>query len=186
MPHKMNKSLLPTDEHVDAFQRLCNTHINEMRMHDAHMKRVTKDPKKYHPYPAPSAHPDILNSIVKDGDDYNIEFEIIEEKPVPLTFEEKKNKLVFELNKSFFDAQQSFMPPLLKQRLAAMEIGKIMIIEDAQRTPEQKKIMAEYQKKEKRLNELAFILAKAESEIHDLTEKNIDSWKLPIFEEPKK
>jgi hypothetical protein len=83
MTHKILKSLLPTEDHINSFQRLCNMQIEEMRAHKKHMANVVKDPENYHPYPAPIAHPDIMAVIVEEDDDFNIKFEIVDDIPVP-------------------------------------------------------------------------------------------------------
>ncbi len=190
MAHKILKSLLPTEEHVNAFQRLCNNQIEEMRAHAAHMKMVKKDPKKYQAYPAPHAHPDVLNCIVKDGDDFNLKFEIVDDvapppPPTP-TLDEKKIALAVELYNAAASVRAEVTPPQLKARLHHLEIAKINAIPESDRTVEQSKKMNAEKAVGNFLMVLEEVIARAESEIHDLTEKNIGNWKLPKFPEIKR
>lgn len=185
MPHKILKSLLPTEDHVNSFQRLVNEQIEKMRIHDAHMKLVAQDPENYHPYPADVAHPDIMAAIVKEGDDYNIEFEIEDDvTPPPLTLEEKKTKLSQVLIVEASQLQEKIFPAR-KRSLAAIENSKIFAIEEKDRTDVQKKSINDYQKKVLQLEKINHHYAEMEASIEDLTEANIDGWKPAPFSEFK-
>lgn len=186
--HTINKSSFPTEEHENAFQRLCNSYIEECRIHAAHMKMVAKDPKNYHPYPAPSVHPDISGAVTQDGDEYNVEYEIVDDitpPPPPVkTLEERKNLLVVKISHDASKAIEEFIPPL-KQKLWAMDINRILGKPEEERTKEEVAKLDDFQLKMKMQEAIHYKLAVAESEIHDLTEENFDQWVVPIFSEVK-
>jgi len=178
VPHKIAKSLLPDEEKVNSFQRIVNAQIEEMRLHDAHMKNVAKEPKNYHPYPAPMSHPDVMNSIVKEGNDYNVSFEIFDDE----TLENKKNKL----QKIVMDEAaviQNKIFPMRKRNYTAIEQNKILSIDEKDRTPQQKKKLAELNKKAEFISLIIEHQAKMEAAIEDLTEATIGKWKPEPFPE---
>lgn len=181
MAHKILKSVLPTEEFVHSFHRLCNAFIEKAVTHDAHMKNVARDPKTYVPYPAPTAHPDIMAAIVKEGDKYSIEFDI--EDDLSLTLDEKKAELVAQLNEAAGDFQNQIMPPMLMRKLHELEGAEIFSIHPNKWTADQKKKADGHLRLNKLLTEAHKIQAKAEGEIHGLTEKNVDKWKIPAFPE---
>lgn len=185
--HKIMKSILPDEESENSFQRLCNLQINELRAHDKHMTMVKKDPERYHPYPPPSAHPDIMAAIVKEDGDYNISYEIIDDTSADLapsepTLEEKKSALVEKLHSAAAELQQPLLPPPLKQRLLHIELMKIPQ-DPAERTPEQQAQLDAQLVLSQKLGKLNEAVAIAESAIDDLTEDNVDQWTMPDLSE---
>jgi hypothetical protein len=183
MPHKILKSLLPTEEHVNSFQRLCNTQIEEMRKYDAHMVNVKKDPKTYHKYPAPVVHPDIMASIIAEGNDYNVSFEIVDDAPVP-TLEEKKNNLYAKLNKIIFDAQEEILPTP-KRKLLTLKATKAGAIKPEKLTVQQKADLIALQPYDEKQSALMEYHIQCENDIYDLTEKTVDVYKLPPIPQGK-
>lgn len=183
MPHKILKSLLPTEDAVNSFQRLCNTQIDEMRKYDAHMANVKKDPKTYHPYPPPGAHPDIMSAITTEGNDYNISFEIIDDTPVP-TLADKKAALSASLNQATFAAQEKILPTP-KRNLMAIKANKASSIKEADRTAQQAADTTALRAFDGAFAALSEYHAQCESDIYDLTEKTVDAYKLPAAPEGK-
>jgi len=222
MVHRISKALLPTEEHESAFQRLCNNQINELRAHKEQLANVEKtkdlkddDPNKYQPYPAPGAHPDVMNSVVPDGDDWNIDYEIFdeeEERKKNRTLEEKKNDLTHQLNLKAVKLQEK-IHPARKRMMLSIEVqaihneiseavgkhiadsqvkGQALTVEEASikrqefisRIPDEKKKKLDHSEKiGKKFEAILFHLAKMQDVIHDLDEKNIDSWKPEAFPE---
>lgn len=178
--HKIHHSFFPSESHENAFQRLCNAHIEELRAHSAQMRMVKKSPETHHPYPAPSAHPDIMAAIVKDGDDFNVEYEVI--RP---TFEEKKSELVHRVSQAAMSAMNEVSVSPLKRRLAAMEIQEILSMDEKKLSKTQKRKLDDHNQRDKKINDIQLKLAQAESEIDDLTETKIDAWTMPSFEVTK-
>jgi hypothetical protein len=174
MTHQILKSLLPTEEDVNAFQRLCNVQIEEMRAHDVQMKMVAKDPENYHPYPAPTAHPDIMASITVDGDDYDVDFEIVDDQPPP-TLEQKKRELAAKLFGEVLARREEIIPER-KRKLMEMEGYKIMEIKEGDRSKEQVDQLANFQKTSQSLGELEYYHARMEAKIDDLTEQTVAGW----------
>lgn len=172
--HKILRSFFPTEEHEHAFQRAVNLQIREMELHDAHMKMVKKDPKKYQAHPAPVAHPDIMAAITKDKNGaYNIAYEIVD--PV-VSIDEKKDALSNELTTAVAEAIEAVLPrrkaPLLE--IEAVDLAKVEKPDKAQ-----KKRITEIEDTFKKVETIRRHFAETQSQIHDLTEKDIDSWKLP-------
>lgn len=183
MSHKILKSFFPTEEHVHAFQRLINNHIWEMEAHDKHMAMVKKDPKTYQPYPAPVAHPDVLNCIVNKNGKYNIDFEIVDDSTVG-TLEERKNRLSTQLHQSVQSAVEKIIPAR-KRPLVNIEVHDILVVPEEERTKAQKKRLTAVQSQDEAINKLLRHHAQIESDIHDLTDKTIDGWKFPPLPEVK-
>lgn len=182
--HKILKSLLPTEDHVNSFQRLVNAQIEEMRAHKKHMANVKKDPETFQEYPAPGAHPDVMNAIVAAGDDFNIEFEIVDDTPVP-TLEEKKAALRSQLNKVVFDAQEKIMPTP-KYKLLALKANKSSKVEAEKRTKEQIADVAAMASLGEKFARLSEYHTQIDSDIYDLEEPAIDKYKIPALPEELK
>lgn len=181
--HKIDKTFFPTEEHESAFQRLCNEHIKELRSHKKHMTMVEKtkhldgaDPEKFQSYPAPSSHPDVVNSVVQDGDDFNVAYEIVDNE----TIEEKKLKLSHFVGNKAIELQRTIMPPR-KRAMANIELAELLILKSP--SPDQLARTQELQSKNKAIIAVARHLAEMESQIEDLTEKNVDKWKPAPFPE---
>lgn len=185
MVHKILKSLLPTEEMVNSFQRLCNAQIEEMRSYDVHMENVKKDPEKYHVYPHPNvgASPDIIASIVPDGDDYNVEFELFDDTPVP-TLEEKKTQLTNELIVEANRLREEILP-MRKRAIREIRVGEIPVKEE-ERSKEQQTFLDSHLQDVDSMNEIYRHCAELQDQIEDLTEGNIDKWKSTPFPEIKK
>lgn len=172
--HKILRSFFPTEEHEHAFQRAVNLQIREMELHDAHMRMVKKKPKEYQPHPAPVAHPDIMAAITKDKDGvYNIAYEIVD--PV-MTLEEKKDALTNSLTAEVGRAIETLLPTR-KAPLLEIEMAELGRLEKPDKT--QKKRITEINDTFKQVEVVRRHFAEVQSQIHDLTEKDIDSWKLP-------
>lgn len=188
MPHKILKSLLPTEEEINSFQRLLNDHINNRKAHDQHMKMVAENPEEYHAYPHPDigAHPDIIASLVPYGDDdYNIEFDIEDDITIPEvieTLEEKKRRLVNEVQMLSMEQSHSISPPR-KSRLEQIEFVEISNTEKGKRTKKQQRQYDDYLANGQRRAAIQKRLAQAESDIDDLDEKAIDKWSHPSFKD---
>jgi len=172
--HQIAKSLLPTNKHVDAFQRLINVQIDEMRAHDRQMANVKKDPKKFHPYPAPVAHPDIMASIVREGSDYNVEFEVIDDTPKK-TLEEKKQDLANAVLDEATKLQERVIPAR-KRPLISLKIVEIEAIKKEERTKDQQSFLDEQAAKQKALQDIHLHAMTAVDAIEDLTVDNVDAY----------
>lgn len=181
--HKIMKSVFPTDQHVNSFQRLINRQIEEMRVWDKQMANVKKDPKKFHPYPAPMAHPDIMNSIVQVGKDYNIEFELVDDTP-KVTLEDKKAMLANVLTAQATKLQEAIMPAR-KNALATIKVMELLVVKEEDRTPEQQTFLEQHAAKQQAAQVIFAHMAKMHDAIEDLTEDNIDDWKPETFPETK-
>lgn len=184
MSHQIAKSLLPDEESVDSFQRLCNTFIDELRAHKKQMAMVEKDPENYHPYPAPSAHPDIMASVIEEGDDYNIDFEIFDDNPPPPepTLEDRKNILIAALNAQAHELSETIIPDR-KQPLMQMKFLDAMKVPEEEQTDYQKRHIAEWNAAQTKLQKINRHVAEMLSNIDDLTVKTIDNWELEPFPE---
>lgn len=180
MAHKILKSLLPTDDEENSFQRLCNEQIKEMRAYDKQVKNHEKDPEKYHLYPPPVAHPDIMNAIVKDGDDYNIEFEVEDDTPPPPTLEEKKRVLVSAVIEEM-TALQEKISPHRKRALLQIQANDVLVISEKDRNNDQREFLKSFQDTIVAMDKVHRHAALMQSEIEDLTEKNIGKWKSALF-----
>lgn len=174
--HKIDRAFFPTEDHEHAFQRLCNNFIAEKRIHKEHMRMVKKteglpddDERKYQPYPEPDAHPDVMSAVVEDGKDYNIQYELFDGR----TLEEKKQELISSAIKTAEGLKEKIYPfrklPLLMSKInnekaskAEIELGKSIV---------------------DKFNLVDHHFAQLQSDIHDLTEKNIDQWKPEDFPE---
>lgn len=181
--HKIYRSILPTEEHVNSFQRLCNKQIEEMRLHDKHMANVKKNPKIFQPYPPPMAHPDIVNSIVKDGDDYNLEFDVIDDPVEPLTPDQKRQVLSTEAVMEARRVQQAIIP-FRKQPLISIRLNDL--VNKEHRTVDEEVEMKQIRSKFKRINDIDRHLAVLQDQIEDLDDFNVDTWKSTPFPESQK
>lgn len=181
--HQILKSLLPTEQHQNAFQRLCNRQIEEMRVWKKQMMNVAKDPKKFHPYPSPVAHPDIMASIVPVGNDFNIEFEIIDDTPKP-SLSEKKSMIARQVMDEASKRQEKILPAR-KSPLIAIKIAELSSLPEEERTPDQKVFLGQHAAKARVISAIHLHCATLLSGIEDLTEDNIDAWKPMDFPEIK-
>lgn len=204
--HKINRSLLSTEDAEASFQRLANNHINELRAHKHRIAMVEKtkhlkdgDPNKWTICPPPGAHPDIVNSIVEDGDDYNIQYELFDDEPVK-TLDDKKNDLNHTLVVDATKAQENVYPSR-KTMLLDMDVDDIKkdvthkynLIRD--KNPEilqklyddlpddKKSKLSLHRSIEEKRQKILRHLAEQQAIIHDLTDKNVDTWKHAPFPE---
>lgn len=181
--HKIAKSLLPTNQHVNSFQRLINVQIDEMRAHDQQMANVKKDPKNFHPYPAPVAHPDIMASIVREGNDYNVEFEVVDDAPQK-SLDEKKRDLANSVMAEATRLQDRVIPGR-KRALIGLKIVEYDAIKKKNRTKDQQAFLDQQEIKQKMIQDIHVHAVTMVDIIEDLTEGNIDSWKPSAFLEIK-
>lgn len=204
--HKINRTLMSTEDAENAFQRLCNNHINEKRAHKHRIEMVEKtkhlkdgDPDKWAMCPPPSAHPDIEGAIVEDGDDYNIQYELFDDVP-PKTLEDKKNDLNRHL---VIDAEKAHekIYPRRKSMLLDMDVDDIKKdvadqynkLKPKEKKPEalqalydglpddKKSKLALHTSVHEKRQKLMRHLAEQQAAIHDLTDKDIDTWKHEPF-----
>ena len=181
--HKIDKSFFPTEEHEDAFQRLCNSHIQELRAHDKRLKMVEEtknlpddDPEKWVDCPAPVAHPDVAAAVVKDGKDYNISYQIVDGR----SLDEKKQSLLSEVVSKASELQEKIYP-MQKRNLLSMKCQ--MAMKSQSKTKEEEGDLSMHEKINEKSQQVNFHLAKLQSEIYDLDEKNINEWKPAPFPE---
>jgi hypothetical protein len=204
--HKINRALLPTEIAENSFQRLVNNHIDELRAHKHRLEMIEKtkhlkdgDPNKWTICPPPSAHPDIINSIVEDGDDYNIQYELFDDTP-PKTLDDHKNELNHILNIAARTAHEKIYPSR-KMMLLEMDVTDInQDVMDAynklkKKTPEalqalydglpkaKKDKLDQYKTIQSKQQKVMRHLAEQQAEIHDLTDKNVKTWKHAPFPE---
>ncbi|SRR5216683_1072489 len=143
--------------------------------------------------------------------DYEI-FDEEEERKKNRTLEEKKNDLSHQLTLKAVELQEKIHParkrPLLNMEVQTIQNeinevigkfvsdsqakGKLLTTEEflakrkelvSKLTEERKKKLDHSERVEKKFNAILFYLAKMQDAIHDLDEKNIDSWKPEVFPE---
>jgi hypothetical protein len=196
--HKINKDFFPTETHVQAFNKLCSTLIDERTKHDQQMVMVKKtagldanDPKKYQPYPAPSVHPDVDASVVKNGDRYEIQYELFDDK----TLDDKKNNLIRQVTEQAVSIQEKIMP-MRKRMLFEMQVNAINhtiassvstgVTREEATAALSVEDRAQLQRNEKFVEQnraITFHLATLQSDIHDLSERDIATYKPKAFPE---
>lgn len=108
-------------------------------------------------------------------------YEIVDDTPPvppPPTLEEKKQELTFELQR----AQQATINAILspaRVRLLSMDASEAMSVPEQSRTPAQTACIDAFVAFQSRVAEINKNAAVVGIEIEDLTDANIDSWKLP-------
>jgi hypothetical protein len=118
-----------------------------------------------------------MASIVTEGSDYNISFEIVDDTPVP-KLEEKKAVLNAQLNSAIFSARETIIPAA-KIHLLSIKVNKALAIAEKSRTKDQVSDIAAYQNYNNATTSLSEYAAQCASDIYDLTEKTIDAYKFP-------
>lgn len=116
-------------------------------------------------------------------DTFEADFEIEDDTPPPPpppTLDERKAQLAAEANTAAAAAVSQFYPPL-RRRLVNMEANAARAVEEDKRTGEQKAAIARSDEINEKHAAIEWKLARAEAEIHDLTEETIDGWKVPDF-----
>jgi hypothetical protein len=179
----MYKSMLPDEESENSFQRLCNNYIFELQAHRKQMELVKEG--KADPYPAPTAHPDIVASVIEEEDDWNISYRIEDDTPKPpvKSLDQKRADLVNDVIRIASELQNKIYP-VLKLPLLSIKTVQALSVEEEKRTDDQKKIIEVNKDVSDKMNELNATVAQMHSDIADLTEENIDTWK-PSFPEIK-
>lgn len=139
--------------------------------------------------PAPSAPHSLVEHAVKrvqygvdDGkpDTFVADYEIEDDTPPPPTLDERKVRLAAEASTAAEGAVSQFYPPL-RRRLVNMEANAARAVEEKKRTEDQKAAVVRVDSINEKYAAIQWKLARAEAEIHDLTEETIDSWKVPDF-----
>lgn len=181
--HVMYKSMFPDEESENSFQRLCNNYISELQAHRKQMELVQEG--KADPYPSPTAHPDIMASVIEEAGDWNISYRIEDNAPKPnvKSLDQKKTDLVNDVIQTAGELQNKIYPSL-KLPLLSIKTVQALSVPEEERTDDQKKIIEINKGVSDKMNELNMAVAQMHSDIADLTEKNIDTWK-PSFPEIK-
>jgi hypothetical protein len=113
-------------------------------------------------------------------DDFVADFEIVDDTPPAPTLDQRKQALAHQAAQAFHEAQAKIVPPL-KARLVAIEVQRAMMVEEAKRSPAQAATLKAADDRNARLEMIHFHLATLESEIHDLTEDSIETWRPKAF-----
>jgi hypothetical protein len=112
------------------------------------------------------------------SDTYVAAYEFHDDSPPPPSLEEKKQARYGELLKAEHAAKAKVMPQR-KIRLVAMTHNEAIAVPEVERTLEHGEAIVTYQEVAAAFKKIELAAAKAESDIEDLTEENIDSWKVP-------
>lgn len=157
--------------------------------------------------PAPSAtHPWVEHAVSRvavEGapDDFVADHVVDDDTPPPPTFEERKRRIADETRTAAQRAMEAIIPPL-KQRLwdrrhaqvikamgavkandgetiEAWRARALNTVQQAQ--PDDHAHYVAHEGRKAKIEAIIDRLAQAESDIHDLTEATIDSWKQPSF-----
>jgi hypothetical protein len=87
------------------------TFADDLNAWRTHMEKTKTDPK-YHPYPAPQAHPEIMAALRETEKGFVPDFEIEDDGPSPeLILRAKKNALAGELSRMELELVQAISPP---------------------------------------------------------------------------
>jgi hypothetical protein len=109
-------------------------------------------------------------------DEFRSSYQLIDDTPPPPTLDERKAKLVAEVDKAANEAVAALCPPL-KQRLMEMTANRAYMVEEDKRTPAEVAAIATSQAFDRGVEEIRFRAAALAAQIHDLTEDTIGSWK---------
>lgn len=137
-------------------------------------------------YAAPTA-PSLIENLVKRvqfpveegrADDFVVaEFEVVDDAP---TLDQRKAMIANEVQMEAQRRIDAISPPL-KRRLASIEFGRAVAVEEAKRSPAQAATIAAGKARDQKIDAIHYHLGKLESEIHDLTEETIGQWKPVSF-----
>lgn len=166
---------------LEDFAKDVEAHIAELR---AHTKTRRGEPR-------PSAHPLIEASVKRvqakgQPDSYSPDYTVVEEEKPQLaaeaapTLESKKQALYEALHVAEHKAQEEILP-MHKHRLLTLSVQAAYAKLEKERSVTDNQIIATYNKRSARLQAIALLSAKAEADICDLTETNVDQYKLPSF-----
>lgn len=155
---------------------------------DAHAARLLafgKEVGKPRPMASPMVEAALKRVQVKgQPDNYEADYTIIDDTPpppAPLNLEDKKVQLHYQLSLAETEIKNKIMP-LRKRRLSEMQYGMAVSKKEENRSPEEINTITSFLETNKKWSNVSLIAAQAESDIEDLTEDNIESWKLPDFE----
>lgn len=169
----------------------------------------TDTEKRFVSYPHPIVHPLIRDAVNKDGvAEYQIINDTIQESKSVVSLDEKKANLIHFVRVKEQEARLALMP-LGKDRLISMHEkritdsdnkiqqaiyaswmaeGKQFTVSDLEaaiektRDPEDTTFLKELSAIKEKIEALSWWAAEQESTIADLTEKNIDQWKMPTID----
>lgn len=113
-------------------------------------------------------------------DDFVRAYEVIDDTPPPPTLEERKQALANEAMQGAAKARAVITPPL-KANHWSHQLADALAVDEKKRTPEQHAAVLEHGERQKRLDAVHRHLAKLCSDIHDLDETTIETWKPDPF-----
>jgi len=145
-------------------------------------RHLTDETKRYAPYPFPTAHEVILSAVSTSG---RVDYEIIDDTTssiVELSLQEKKDKLFQDVDQETMRLKREIVPQG-KERLLTMKANKTFMVIEEERSEEDTTFLNEFNNKKSKLEALDWWNAELHDQIADLTEENIDTWKIPSHKE---
>lgn len=133
---------------------------------------------------APSA-PAIIEHAVKrlpvegEADDFVIDYEVIDDVPVP-TLEERKAKLINEIRTAEAAAHLAIISPA-RERLMYLDLAPVHHKSVAERSPTETELLARAQGIADRKSRVQRHAIGQEIEVEDLTAETIDGWQPAAF-----
>lgn len=197
----LKKSQVPNEY---AFVQSLDAHKLRLKEWQDHMRRVDSDAlnakvkpiDKHAPYPRPLAH-SLIDQVMQNGGAYQL---VDDEEPI-VSLDDQKKRLDSRLIDAYLLAKSKIITQA-KHDLQAQRaqdifqseanksfallkgfIGKVLPIFDLEknRSPEDQKFLQEFNDNKKQLRAIDIKMMQARSDIEDLTETTIKSWKNPEF-----
>lgn len=109
-------------------------------------------------------------------DDFVADYSIVDDTPPPPTLDEKKNALADQINAEAMALINKIDPPL-KRKSLRFKINDAFAVPEDERTDAHKTLIAENIARDRKVETIQRHAAELESQIHDLTEDQVDVWK---------
>lgn len=182
---------------------------NEQEKQVEATKNDVVEMKRYVSYPFPVTHSLIADAVTQTGE---LDFELVDDTqplpPVEPTLEEKKAILIANIRNAE-QAARLLLIPIGKERLMAMHSNRIVIADalvrqkqieewtkegktfasdeiqtvvETARDPDDHSFMIELKSIQDQIEKHSWWAAEQESVVADLTEQNVDQWKMPEIE----
>ena len=193
MTHQVKKSVA---DFIGDFPKKVDQFSSDLSAWAAHMQRVAtdagnlrlKDHERHAPYPRPTAHPDIEQSVAEDG---RPDFEIVDDGPPPeVRLAMKKNELLAQVSMAEQAAIDNVVSPPKRRyfEIRRAEINHIERQAEADRvagrksakpmSKEDREFAAADESRRSKVDAIIRKAAKMHHDIDDLTLDNIDAWKM--------
>lgn len=136
--------------------------------------------------PRPFAHPLVEAAVRRDQekgkpDTYTADYTIVDDSPeVFMNLNDKKNLLVSKVQQAEAVAKDKLIPPR-KMRLLTLTVANINTKSVTEQTDKERNMISLYNKLNAAWSAVGLKAARAESDIEDLNEQTIDSYKVPDF-----